>query len=107
MSTQYIVINMLLRKSVNFDDVILFRENNSHENSIIIDLSFLAAFTAYWFRWWNSRIVVATVVAEKNSNYACHSRFVGRIPTICLLLHKRALINENLLRDLFGSLLYY
>ena len=82
-------------KSVNFDEVILLREQNSHENSIIIDLLFLAAFIVYWFRWWNNGIVVATVVAEKHSNYACHCRIVGRIPTICLRLHKRALINEN------------
>ena len=76
-------------KSVNFDNVILFREQNSHENSIIIGLLFLAAFTVYWFWWWNNRVVVATMVAEKNSNYACHCRIVGKLPTICLRLHKR------------------
>ena len=77
----------------------LFREQNALKNSTIIDLLFLATwcatFTVYWFRWWNNRIVVATVVTEKNSNYACHCRIVGRIPTICLRLDKRAIINGN------------
>ena len=73
----------------------LFREQNALKNSIIIDLLFLATFTVYWFRWWNNRIVVATVVTEKNSNYACHCRIVGRIPTICLRLDKRVITNEN------------
>ena len=73
----------------------LFREQNALKNSTIIDLLFLATFTVYSFRWWNNRIVVATVVTEKNSNYACHCRIVGRIPTICLRLDKRAIINEN------------
>lgn len=64
-------------------------------NKIPTKTAFFAAFTVYRSQWWDNRIVVATVVAtvvaEKNSNYACHCRIVGRIPTICLRLHKRAL----------------